>query len=388
MKARSIKIWFNLHKWTSLICTLFLLMLCITGLPLIFHEEIDHYFNNIQAADIASESPLSKDILLANGKAFYPDKVVKYVFWEKEDHPNQMLITFADSLNAPADKDYPLILDERTGKVLDAPGTEKGVMDIILYLHIEMLAGIPGKLFLGFMGLLFIVSMISGVALYGPIMKKFDFGMIRTEKSKRLKWLDTHNLLGIVVLAWAFVVGITGVINTLAEPALAKWRTDELVDMVKGYKDKPGHHGTLSSLDDALKTAKDAAPGMEVLFVAYPGTIFTSNHHYAVFMKGTTPLTSRVFKPALIDAKNGSLTDIRDLPWYLKTILISQPFHFGDYGGIPMKIIWTIFDLLTIIILITGLYLWFARRKAKAAQIARIIENEQSLSLSAVANEE
>jgi len=36
MTPRSLRRWFVVHKWTSLVCTLFLLMLCVTGLPLIF----------------------------------------------------------------------------------------------------------------------------------------------------------------------------------------------------------------------------------------------------------------------------------------------------------------------------------------------------------------
>src|SRR3546814_12519935 len=41
MTRATIRAWYLVHKWTSLICTLFLLMLCVTGLPLIFHDEID-----------------------------------------------------------------------------------------------------------------------------------------------------------------------------------------------------------------------------------------------------------------------------------------------------------------------------------------------------------
>ena len=41
MTPSSIRIWKETHKWTSLVCTLFLLLLCVTGLPLIFHDEID-----------------------------------------------------------------------------------------------------------------------------------------------------------------------------------------------------------------------------------------------------------------------------------------------------------------------------------------------------------
>ncbi len=60
------------------------------------------------------------------------------------------------------------------------------------------------------------------------------------------------------------------------------------------------------------------------------------------------------------------------MPWYVNALFLSQPLHFGDYGGMPLKIIWTIFDILSIVVLITGLYLWVARRKAREAQITRI----------------
>ena len=41
MKARTVRLWSVVHTWTSLISTVFLLLLCLTGLPLIFHHEID-----------------------------------------------------------------------------------------------------------------------------------------------------------------------------------------------------------------------------------------------------------------------------------------------------------------------------------------------------------
>ena len=43
---------------------------------------------------------------------------------------------------------------------------------------------------------------------------------------------------------------------------------------------------------------------MKRLFVAFPGTPFSSPHHYMVFMQGDSPLTSRLLKPVLVDARN------------------------------------------------------------------------------------
>ena len=41
MKPSTIRAWSWTHKWSSLVSTLFLLMLCVTGLPLVFSHEIE-----------------------------------------------------------------------------------------------------------------------------------------------------------------------------------------------------------------------------------------------------------------------------------------------------------------------------------------------------------
>lgn len=41
MRRSAIRARYWVHNWSSIVCTGFLLMLCATGLPLIFHDEID-----------------------------------------------------------------------------------------------------------------------------------------------------------------------------------------------------------------------------------------------------------------------------------------------------------------------------------------------------------
>ena len=158
------------------------------------------------------------------------------------------------------------------------------------------------------------------------------------------------------------MVGATGVINTLAEVMLSQWKANELADMVKPYAGKPPPVH-LASLDATLEKARKTAPDMNVSFVAFPGTPFTSSHHFAVFMRGHTPLTSRLLKPVLLDGETGEVSDARDLPVYLKALLVSQPLHFGDYGGMPLKIIWALLDIMTIVVIGSGLYLWIVKRR-------------------------
>lgn len=369
-----------MHKWTSLICTIFLLMLCLTGLPLIFHEEIFELEGKaLTAPEMPAGTPrTSLDNVVKAAIQQRPGEVIRFVYWD-EEQPNMVMLSMADSLTAPPDVSNLVVVDDRTAKVLHEPEYQEGFMYVMLKLHTDMFAGLPGKLFLGLMGLLFVAAIVSGVMLYGPIMRRFDFGMIRRDRSTRLKWLDMHNLLGIVVLAWTAVVGITGVINTMSDIVLGLWQRGQLSEMVAPYKDKPALQGPLSSFQQAMDVALAAAPEMKPRLVAFPGTMYTSQHHYAVFMHGATPLTSKLIKPALVDAKTGRLTDIRNMPWFVNTLFLSQPLHFGDYGGMPLKIIWALFDIATIVVLISGLYLWFARRAATEARMNRLLQSEAVL---------
>lgn len=119
---------------------------------------------------------------------------------------------------------------------------------------------------------------------------------------------------------------------------------------------------------------------MRLGFIAFPGTTFSSPHHYGMFMRGTSPITARLFKPVLIDAETAKLTDSREVPWYLATLLISQPLHFGDYGGMPLKMIWLILDLFTIVVLWTGLKLWWKKRHHLAEYKSNLMpENNNTL---------
>ena len=169
-------------------------------------------------------------------------------------------------------------------------------------------------------------------------------------------------------LAWMLAVGLTGVINALAVPIEDAWKANELTTMTRDYAGRapldPARYG---SLDKAMAAARAQLPGNNPQFIPFPGGTFSSNHHYAVFFQGDTPLTERLLTPALVDAETGVFTDARAMPWYYQALSLSRPLHFGDYGGFPLKLLWAALTLFTIHVLGTGLYLWLAKRKSSAA---------------------
>lgn len=364
--------WSWVHKWSSLICTLFMLLLCVTGLPLIFHEEIDEVLHEqVKAADVPAGTPKANlDRVVANGLAREPGQLVHFLIWDPHD-PNSLILSVNNSLDVDASTNRFVRVDAHTAEYLDAPDITGRFTYIMLKLHMDMFAGLPGKLFLGLMGILFCVAIISGIVVYAPSMRKLRFGTYRSDRNRAVRWLDVHNLAGIVLVMWALVVGFTGVINTWADLVIKMWQYGQLAEMTASYRDRP-LVTTPTSVEAAVRAARAVEPDMKPSFVAYPGTLFSSKSHYAIFLRGETPLTSRMLKPVLIDAETGRLTDSREMPWYVSTLLLSQPLHFGDYGGMPLKIIWAILDIFTIGVLVTGLYLWF-RRQRSARSVARMV---------------
>jgi len=381
LTRRAIRLWFLVHKWSSLVCTAFLLMLCVTGLPLIFHDEIDWLTEEQPEFGMpgvgssgTAEGLLPLDEMMQRALANRPGEVPVFMAFDN-DQPS-MTITTAPRPDSPAADMTIQSFDRSTGQqigmVADSDG---GVMHFLLQLHTDMFLGLPGMLFLAVIGILFTAALISGIVLYAPFMRKLDFGTVRVSRSPRLKWLDYHNLLGIVALAWTLVVGLTGVINALSTPIEDIWQAGELADMTSAYAGRealpPARYG---SLDRAMAQARAVLPGNNPQFIAFPGGSFSSDHHYAVFFQGDTPLTERLLTPALIDAETGAFTDARPMPWYYQALSLSRPLHFGDYGGLPLKLLWAALTLFTIVVLGSGLYLWLVKGESSSRAHLRKIE--------------
>jgi uncharacterized iron-regulated membrane protein len=381
MKVKNIKRWFWVHRWTSLLCTLFLLLLCITGLPLIFGEEIEHLVSNEAPYEaLPKDIPPANldDIVRAAGKK-YPSDVIDYVFMDDEEP--QVVVGMLPDYKADDKLSHSLSFDARTGRLRKDEPPEgqqpQTFIGLMLSLHRDLFLELPGELFIGFMGLLFVVSVVSGMLLYGPFMKKLDFGTIRDHRSSRLKWLDLHNLLGIATAIWLLVIGVTGVFNELSTPLFGLWQMTDVKEVLKRYEGMPTvAYESLSSPQEAVAVAQHALPDMKAVSLIYPGNEFGSPYHYLVWTKGKTPLTARLFTPVLVDAQSGKLDVVVKMPWYLRSLEVSRPLHFGDYGGIPLKILWALFDLVAIVVLMSGVYLWIARYKKYRAYFAALTDEE------------
>lgn len=369
MSPHSLRTWGWIHKWSSLICTLFMLLLCLTGLPLVFSHEIDALAGeHFAAAPLAAGArPAGADRVVAAALAAHPGLVPLYLFAE-EDDPGLWYAKLDRNVASDERNAVLVAVDGHAGEILGQPDFDSGFMALMYRLHVDLYAGLAGKLFLGGMGCLLLVSLVSGAVLYAPFMRKLEFGCVRRQRGPRIRWLDLHNLIGIATLVWLLVVGATGVVNTLGDLILKAWQQEQMQQLASGrgstlLAGDAGHDG---SVEQAIARARQAAPGMQVDMVAWPGTLLSTPQHYAVILRGETPLTAKLRQALLVDPASGEVLQAAARPWYVTLFQLSQPLHFGDYGGLPLKILWAALDLLAIVVIGSGLYLWLARGRRGA----------------------
>lgn len=189
---------------------------------------------------------------------------------------------------------------------------------------------------------------------------------------RRLLQLDLHNFLGAVVLGWLVVVTATGLLLGFGTVARALWQNTELQAM-KAQLDTGRHvdrERPPLAVDAALHAAESAQPGWRATSLVFPDTDLSTTQHYTVLLFGEKGVRERLFRIAMVEADTGRVADVRDLPPYLQAIQLSQPLHFGDYGGLPLKILWITCSWLTLFITGNGAWLWWTRRRRSKAAVA------------------
>ncbi|QDR82986.1 PepSY-associated TM helix domain-containing protein [Sporomusa termitida] len=360
--------WYSLHKWSSLICALIMLMLCITGLPLIFHDELEDALDSRPHLTARPSLYRNLDTLVAAATAGYPAYQPRWVIINNEKPEVSV------GLASPDNGENPWItLNAYTGKVITSSETkspEKTALTWISRLHADLFAGLPGQLFLGFMGLLFLLALVSGVIIYKPFTRFTAFGAIRTVGSPRQKFADLHKLLGIVALVWTVLVTGTGVLHTLSAPLYQHWQTSSMQSLLEPYRHQPPPN-RLSPVQQAVATVRAELPGHRVAFLYFPNDQWGSPYHYMIYTTGATSYTTHWYTPALVDAATGQLTAVAAVPWYIRLLQLAHPLHSGNYGGLPLKVLWALLDIVTIGVIVSGSYLWLLRKRPASPLISQ-----------------
>lgn len=368
MNASTIRLVHRVHRWSGITSALNLFILSATGLLLIFHEEIDAASGLLPKPVPVASAPAPLASIVATARRDSAARAVRTVSVDPND-PSIIFVGMQPPEKRGDDAMQYVAYNAWTGQIMTALPPGGGVSGWALKLHTELFLGDFGKGYVLVVGVAFLVSLLSGFLIYGPFAKRLGFGVVRRTPpeareggrwNRRVFMADLHRLIGPATLVWNLVVASTGIMLSLTFWLLPYYQRTELAAITASLANRPLVSNPIA-LDSALATAQRAHPSSQFTFVSLPGSDFAGPANYFFLMSGTTPLQSRLFDVAVVDATNGALIAAPELPWYLKAALISGPLHLGDYGGLPMKIVWALFAVVTMVLTGTGAYVMLAR---------------------------
>ncbi|MEN0061209.1 MAG: PepSY-associated TM helix domain-containing protein [Myxococcota bacterium] len=347
------RLW-TLHRITGVIVTLNLALLSLTGVLLIFRSELEL----ASLGDGGGTASLPLPALIAAAEQAHPGLRPLALDLQKNGGRHLGLFMQPPGIGA-FDGATEVIVSRADGTLTESLGHE--ATDWLLDLHASLLLGFPGKVLVGGFGLALFGLIGSGLVLYGPFMKRAAFGTVRKNpRGARLR--DTHKLIGGVSGPFLVVVSLSGAILALEEIPVTIWQMTELVTLTADAPDQA------SDPPVSLSRAFDAA-GLDLddplaTFVLYPGNELTGEHHYTVFRKGKEGLAENLFTLVLIDAAAANTIQHVEPPWYLTVLLLSGPLHFGNYGGLPLKLAWAGLGLGAFGLSLTGAWAFAIRRRS------------------------
>jgi uncharacterized iron-regulated membrane protein len=319
---------FQIHLWTGIAMGLYVVAISISGSALFFRNKINESVSGRRV--VAGSGPLlTKDQLMQAARRAYPDYTPRTV-WQGA-RPGQEV----EIMMTRGEKRKSRVFDPYTGRDLGAavPYTLQALA-FLLDLHVNLLAGPTGRLVNGVAAILLTLLALTGAVIWWPGITSWRRSLKVNVRAnwKRVNW-DLHSAIGFWSFAFFFMWSFTGVY--LVFPA----HFDALIDRFA-----PLEYYKLTSLGtEAPVVVTNAGPALPMVRVA-----------------DAAPDKPRKRRRPQIHYSNGDMV--------VRTMF---GMHFGNFGGMPIRIAWAAIGLIPPLLFITGALMWWNRVLSREARRLR-----------------
>ena len=345
---------FRIHSIAGLLSGLFILLLSLSGALLVFHDELDS--NCFPLVKNTGSAVLPVDSCYQSLQTQYPHAQVSSC--NLPAHPTDpFLFSIYDTSYKNGTAILQVFIHPQTAAVLETRGSKdikNNFMAWLAVFHNSFHLGKLGEWLLGSFSLVFLLSIITGLILYRKNVA--DVLLIRRSVYKKG---NVHQLVGVYALLFNLMIGVTGfwmqryvfkkefyTISTYTpllkpSPALS-FRFDEAYGKLK--EQFPDFTGRVIYFAQTNKSKT-------AIYGSRSSNSFIHSKKYAdvVFLDSAGNIARTAF---VNDIDPGSQYDI-----------INAQVHYGQYGGLTVKIIYAFFGLSAGLLSITGFLFWIKRRK-------------------------
>jgi uncharacterized iron-regulated membrane protein len=355
----------SIHKWLGLLAGIFILVMGLTGSVIVFDDEIEHFIQR----DVIYQPDSSEPVSLDNA---YHSIVEKHGNWDvRFTHiPERANRTIEAEIRRPTDRRY-LYIHPSSGEILRDLDSYNTFSYWMLKLHYTIHSGFVGEVIVLIAGFMFICSLITGFWFYRKaIWKVLTFKIRPRFRDLKSTSSELHRSVGVWALIFNFVTAVTGTVIIF------------IIVMTNAKKDGPGPMpnppAVETSIDGLMTKAQQTYPGFAPSYVAMPGQPESQITLYG-HMDTDWPIHYKFSNYLQFDPKTGNQSNsffIENQPIEAHLLSFTYPLHFGNWGGIPIKILYCLFGLAPAILSITGFIIWRQRRqKASRIRDSHMIEN-------------
>ncbi|MEM9361871.1 MAG: PepSY-associated TM helix domain-containing protein [Bacteroidota bacterium] len=364
------KLW-SIHNWVGLYAGIVIAVLSVSGVVALFKVEIDEALN-VKYFKIDNPSQNMK---------FHPE-VGALIDSLKVEYGAANLFDISPSLDSnknwvarfnvikrkpvPKAFAYEVFFNPYTGEVAGSRDYFKTFGHYIRHLHVRLFTRPLGRIWVGLGGLALLISTITGILIYGGFMKRQFFGAIRS-KNLKLKSADYHKMIGMTTLLFNLMIAITGAwlgLQGILQPAL-QIKSPERYKRAEKPISKEEDIAYTVDYTEAVKVSRRLFPELKPMSILH-----SKNGSRTITVRGNISKTAyqNNISNIVLDKKDMSELsryDIREKSLHDKTYYVQEGLHYGDFGGIWVKVIYSFFGLTSGALSILGFVLYLERTKSK-----------------------
>lgn len=359
----------KVHLYLGLASAGLLILVSLTGSIIVFEEELDRalhpsFFSiNAGTHEESDEIPYSRAIELV--EATRPGiEALSIDFRHEPSGPWIINATDHEAADvAGARREFSV--DPHIGRVI-GERSQLNFMSVIWQLHVDLMIGSIGGTIVGVSAIILTISIITGLVLWWPKRGKVKqaFTIKRNASAHRLN-IDIHRVTGIYLLVPLFVASFTGIVITWPQytfPALKPFLEIPEYDMPEARKiDLSRDIG----IDAVEPIARKYVQTGQLRNLSLPSQFDFYLASFRSFENGHPRGRSYVYLyPDTGEVHHWTETRSNKLGYQIRWEWL-LPTHSGDILGVPGKIAILLAGLTPLIFTITGVAIWWKKRKAR-----------------------
>jgi uncharacterized iron-regulated membrane protein len=365
----------RLHLWLGLTSGLVVFLIAITGCLYAFKSEIENATQSYRFVDPQMKAGFLPSQLKTIAEEQLPGKEVHAVLYGANDRAAQVILYHGE----PDYYYYYVYIDPYTGEVLKVKNMEADFFQFILDGHFYLwLPHAIGQKVSATATLIFLFMLISGLVLWWPRNKasRRQRFSIRWNARWRRKNYDLHNVVGVYVTWIAIILAMTGLVwgfQWFANGVYAVAGGDRSLEYYEPLSDTSSV-ATLNepAIDKVFKKMVNDYPAGTIIEVHPPVSASSAIAANANPDEGTywkrdfRYFDQYTLKELAVEHIYGRIEETSAAD---KLIRMNYDIHVGAILGLPGKILVFCASLLCASLPVTGVYIWWGRRKRQSISL-------------------